>query len=290
MFAALAVFMTLTAPIQSLADNKAPQATEVSASEKTAASSQVVEDQGSSTPLVISRAMSGGFVVLLVLMILVSTSVVTWAIVVNKWRFLRKYDRLSGDFVKTFWDSRSLNDLNSRLGEYPDSPAKEMFRSGYAELVRGNQLRDQSPSLDIAVQAVMENLGRTLAKAKISERTRIEKHLPLLAVAASSAPFVGLFGTVWGIMNAFEGIAQSGNASLSAVAPGISEALIATAFGLAAAIPAAIAYNLFTARIRGMLMRLDGFTADFLNIVERYLVAGKQKPAASAPNPNQSPI
>jgi biopolymer transport protein TolQ len=286
---ALTCFALINQSLPLIADEKAPQATNLSPAEKAAAASQVVEEQGSSTPLIVSRAMSGGFVVVLVLLILVSTSIFTWAIVLNKWRFLRKYDRLSSEFVKTFWDSRSLNDLNSRLGDYPDSPAKEMFRSGYAELVRGNQLRDQSPSLDIAVQAVMENLSRTLSKAKITERTRIEKHLPILAVAASAAPFIGLFGTVWGIMNAFEGIAQSGNASLSAVAPGISEALIATAFGLAAAIPAAIAYNLFTARIRGMLMKLDGFTADFLNIVERYLVAGKQK-SANPTTPSQTTL
>src|SRR5690606_6864777 len=106
------------------------------------------------------------------------------------------------------------------------------------ELVRGSQLRDQGGSnAALAVKAAMENLNRALGKAKMFERRRMEKLLPVLAISASAAPFIGLFGTVWGIMGAFEGIARTGSASLAAVAPGISEALIATAFGLAAAIP-----------------------------------------------------
>ena len=106
----------------------------------------------------------------------------------------------------------------------------------------------------------------------------MEKLLPLLAIIASTGPFIGLFGTVWGIMNAFEGIAQTGSASLAAVAPGISEALIATAFGLAAAIPSVVGYNISNNHIRKILVHIDGFGSDFMNIVERYLVT-ENKPA-----------
>jgi biopolymer transport protein TolQ len=212
-----------------------------------------------------------------VLLTLVALSVLTWAALVAKWWYLRKISRSSDDFVKSFWDSRSLNDLNSRLSEHPYSPAREVFRSGYAELVRGTQLREHSQSGEMAVGAAIENLSRALQKAKMYERRRLENFQSLLATSASASPFIGLFGTVWGIMGSFEGIAQTGSASLAAVAPGISEALIATAFGLAAAIPAVVGFNFFNAQIRAQLINLDGFCADFLNIVERYLVTDKKQ-------------
>lgn len=234
------------------------------------------EDLGSS-PGVLSRAWQAGFVVFMTLLILVSSSVFGWVIIVGKWLELRKIGGSTESFIKSFWDSRSLNDLNSRLGEYPYSPTREVFRSGYAELARSNQMREQTSALELAIGAAMDNLNRTLQKAKLLERKRLEKNLAYLAIIASVTPFVGLFGTVWGIMNSFEGIARSGSASLASVAPGIAEALISTAFGLAAAIPAVIGYNLFNGRLRQQMMSVDGFCADFLNIVERYLVTEKSK-------------
>lgn len=135
----------------------------------------------------------------------------------------------------------------------------------------------------IVMNAAVDNLTRSLIKAKMAEKQKMERFLSLLAITASTSPFIGLFGTVWGIMGAFESIARSGSASLAAVAPGISEALIATAFGLAAAIPAVIGYNMANAKIRALLNQVDGFSADFLNIVERYLVSDKAKPSATAP-------
>lgn len=227
------------------------------------------------TPGIFSRAVSGGPVVFGVLMILVGLSITSWAALAAKLWHMRNLSRTSDSFVKSFWDSRSLNDLNSRLAEFPYSPVKEVFRCGYAELVRGSQLRDQASSQELAIGAAIDNLGRAMTKAKTHERRRMEKFQTFLAITASSSPFIGLFGTVWGIMNAFEGIARSGSASLAAVAPGISEALIATAFGLAAAIPAVVAYNIFGSKIRMQMSSLDGFGADFLNIVERYLVTDR---------------
>ncbi len=233
---------------------------------------------------IFDQAMRGGFVVFSVLLVLILFSILSWAVFITKFLSLRRMGSTSEDFIRSFWDSRSLNDLNSRLAEYPNSPAKEVFKSGYAELVRGSQLRDQASSLQLAVQVAVENMGRSLSKAKRLERKKMEKMLPLLAIIASSSPFIGLFGTVWGIMGAFEGIARSGNASLAAVAPGISEALIATAFGLAAAIPAVIGYNTANAKIRSMTTSIDGFTMDFLNIVERYLITEKKSnPSANSP-------
>mgnify|MGYP006281501297 CR=1 FL=1 len=248
-----------------------------SASSQVAASAEAVtESDVSDGSSIFSRAMRGGPVVFLVLLALVGMSVVTWGALVAKWWHFKRVTKASDAFVKSFWDSRSLNDLNSRLQEYPYSPAREIFRSGYAELVRGSQLREQAPSGELAVGAAIENLSRALNKAKMFERRRMERFQSLLATSASASPFIGLFGTVWGIMGAFEGIAQTGSASLAAVAPGISEALIATAFGLAAAIPAVIGFNFFNSLIRAQLVNLDGFCADFLNIVERYLVTDKK--------------
>ena len=138
-------------------------------------------------------------------------------------------------------------------------------------------MRETAITSEVAISAALDNLNRSLGKAKAHEKRRLEKFMPLLAIVSSASPFVGLFGTVWGIMGAFEGIARSGSASLAAVAPGISEALIATAFGLAAAIPAVIGYNIFASRVRNLSGNIDGFIADFLNIVERYLVSDRQK-------------
>lgn len=230
---------------------------------------------------IFTRALQGGWVVFLCLLLLVSMSVLTWGICIAKWFYLTRMTMTSDTFIKSFWDSRSLNDLNSRLQEYPYSPAREVFRSGYAELVRGSQLRDQASTADMAVGAAMDNLQRALNKSKMYERRRMEKYVSILAISASAAPFIGLFGTVWGIMGAFEGIAQTGSASLAAVAPGISEALIATAFGLAAAIPAVVGYNIFAGRIRGQMGAIDGFVSDFLNIVERYLVTDRNAKTAT---------
>jgi biopolymer transport protein TolQ len=208
---------------------------------------------------------------------LIGASIGCWVIIITKWKELQTINSATESFIKAFWDSRSLNDLNGRLQDYPYSPAREVFRSGYAELARSNQMRENTPSTELAISAAMDNLNRSLQKAKLLERKTLERNMNWLAIIASVAPFVGLFGTVWGIMNSFEGIARSGSASLAAVAPGIAEALTATAFGLGAAIPAVIGYNLFNGRLRFQMMAIDGFCSDFLNIVERYLVTEKSK-------------
>ena len=240
-------------------------------------------DGDASTPVefesqgIFSRALQGGFVVFSCLLLLIALSILSWAISIAKWIYLGRLGQTSEAFIKSFWDSRSLNELNTRLSEHPYSPVREVFRVGYSELVRSSQIRDQAQTSQVAVHAALDNLQRALQKGKLVERRKLEKFLALLSITASVSPFVGLFGTVWGIMNAFEGIARSGSASLAAVAPGISEALIATAFGLAAAIPAVVGYNIFVGKIRHLMSQVDGFGADFLNIVQRYLVTERPK-------------
>ena len=241
-----------------------------------------VETTTSAGTSIFARAFQGGIVVFTCLFILCSMSVLTWGILVAKVIYLGRVRRTGEAFAKSFWDSRSLNELNSRLQEYPYSPLKEAFRSGYGELVRSNQLREQSSHPELVVSAALDNLTRALGKSKSLERRRLERFMSVLAISASACPFIGLFGTVWGIMTSFEGIARTGSASLAAVAPGISEALISTAFGLAAAIPAVVGYNIFAAKIRYLMASLDAFVADFLNIVERYLVTDRSRGQAGS--------
>jgi biopolymer transport protein TolQ len=225
-----------------------------------------------------ARAWDGGPVVFSVLLMLIVLSILTWAVAVKKILQLAKLSMHSSQFIQHFWDSRSLNDLNTKLDQFTYSPVREVFRGGYGELMKNTGLKDMIAAGQHSIlQTCMNNLKRSIEKAKIVERQKLTELLPILAISASASPFIGLFGTVWGIMGAFEGIARTGNASLAAVAPGISEALIATAFGLGAAIPAVIGYNIANSRIRKLMLQIDQFSADFLNIVERYLVADKQK-------------
>jgi len=264
-------------------DASAKDASEATAGEGLEETATEVADFGSHS--ILTQAWRSGVVVFSVLLVLIAFSIISWAIFIWKLIVLKKHTATSEAFIKNFWESRSLNDLNSRLGEYPYSPAKEVFRTGYAELVRGSQMKETTTQQQLAINAAIDNLNRSLGKAKRLEKKKLESYLSLLAIIASSAPFIGLFGTVWGIMGSFEGIARTGSASLAAVAPGISEALIATAFGLLAAIPAVIGFNAANARIRNLISSLDGFCADFLNIVGRYLISEKKGGAATTQSP-----
>ncbi len=250
---------------------------QVSGAGGTGGAEEVVAEADLGGQSILERAVRGGILTFGVLMLLATLSIVSWAIIVAKWFYLRHVEEGSDGFVKSFWASRSLNELNSRLQKFPYSPAREIFRNGYAELVRGSQLREQAISGDLVLTVITDNLTRALQKGKLLERRRLERFLPFLAICASTSPFIGLFGTVWGIMNSFEGIARTGSASLAAVAPGISEALIATAFGLAAAIPAVVGYNIFNSKIRHHMLNLDGFSSDFLNIVARHVVGERAR-------------
>ena len=212
----------------------------------------------------------GGPVVMVVLLVLVLASVVSWAIIVWKWRQLRRAQDESVRFLETFWQSKRLDAIYHRAETLGSSPISQVFRAGYVEL---SKVTAQSKEGEAAMSerlGGLENVERALKRAAVAEVTHLEARVPFLGTTASAAPFVGLFGTVWGIMRAFHDIYQVGSANLATVAKPISEALIATAVGLAAAIPAVVAYNYFIARIRVLDSEMTNFSSDFLNIVKRH--------------------
>jgi len=218
---------------------------------------------------VFSLVTGSGPVVQGVLYILVLCSVGTWAIAFFKYRQLREARRQSADFVRVFWDTKNLTTIYEAVDDLPSSPVAQVFRGGYREVVRLNKDRqDDSAAAAGRVDAVERAMRRTIN----AQVTDLERNLTFLASTASAAPFIGLFGTVWGIMNAFLGLSMSQTSSIQAVAPGIAEALIATATGLAAAIPAVIAYNYFAREIRVLAGEMQNFASEFLNIVERHFL------------------
>jgi biopolymer transport protein TolQ len=202
-----------------------------------------------------------GLVAKLVLLTLLIFSLISWAIILTKWSLLRRARVQSGRFVRAFRKAQRLQDIGAVADQFRPSPLVGVFEGGFEEYKRqlsgtGGFLR--SP---LAVQRGMQ-IGAS------EEITRLERNVPWLAITAAVTPFIGLFGTVWGIIDAFHGLGTAGAATLRAVAPGISEALITTAAGLAAAIPAVIAYNLIGSSIREFAARSDDFTLEFLNAVE----------------------
>jgi biopolymer transport protein TolQ len=210
---------------------------------------------------IVDMLSNSGAVAKLVLLVLVIFSLISWAIILTKWSLLRRARVQSGRFVRAFRKAQRLQDVGAVADQFRPSPLVGVFEGGFEEYKRqlsgpGGLLR--SP---LAVQRAMQ-IGAS------EEITRMERNMPWLAITAAVTPFIGLFGTVWGIIDAFHGLGTAGAATLRAVAPGISEALITTAAGLAAAIPAVIAYNLIGSSIREFAARSDDFALEFLNAVE----------------------
>lgn len=219
--------------------------------------------------------MNAGPMVQFVLLLLLFFSIASWTIIIVKFRYLRKAFRESSAFTDFFWKSRDLSEAFSKSKQLKGSPVARVFRVGYLELKRVSQSGtgaagegEPSPEANHRFMGT-DNIQRALRRATSTEVTRMIQMVPFLATTGNTTPFIGLFGTVWGIMNSFHGIGLRGSASLAVVAPGISEALVATAAGLAAAIPAVIAYNYFSQKVRTIESELHSFSADFLNIVER---------------------
>jgi len=214
--------------------------------------------------------LNAGPVVKLVMAVLVYFSVVSWAIIFYKLLVIHRATRDSLRFLDFFWAKKRFDTISLGLKDYAHSPLTVLFRDGYQELAKGQRKRegdDEHPlSADLGGSG---NVARALRRATTQEMHRLEKYLTFLATTGSTAPFIGLFGTVWGIMDSFHGIGKTGSASLAVVAPGISEALIATALGLAAAIPAVVAYNHFLNKVNVLTGEMDNFSQEFLNIVER---------------------
>ncbi len=191
-------------------------------------------------------------IALSVLAILLTFSVISWSIILLKLFTLRRASNSSAEFSDLFWKIRRLDQVFEESRRFDKSPIAQVFRKGYQEL-RADDL----------------SLEHTLRKASMAEMKELESQVSFLATVGSTSPFIGLFGTVVGIMSSFEQIGARGSASLATVAPGIAEALVATAAGLLAAIPAVIAYNYFSNRIRLMAVEIETFSSDFLNIARR---------------------
>ncbi|MFQ5479410.1 MAG: protein TolQ [Candidatus Binatia bacterium] len=221
---------------------------------------------------VLDMISGSGPVVQGVLYLLILVSIASWTIIIFKARQISVARRASARFIKLFWKTRNLTEVSRSCSELPENPVTEVFRAGYDELVRlRTRKRGSSETLTTELSGV-DNVDRAMRRAASLQRVKLEKQLTFLATTASSAPFVGLFGTVWGIMNSFMGLSAGGSSSIQAVAPGISEALVATAMGLAAAIPALVAYNHFARRAAVLSGDMDNFASEFLNIAERHFL------------------
>lgn len=218
---------------------------------------------------------NAGPMVKFVILLLLGFSLASWTIIFMKHITLKKSGAASKDFLDSFWKSKNLAEAYRLVQDWPGCPEATIFSHGYTELQKLGKTRDMEKSehtLDMQL-AAMDNLKRALRKAQNMEASRLGRFLSLLATTGSATPFIGLFGTVWGIMASFQEIGMRGSASLAVVAPGISEALVATAAGLAVAIPAVVFYNYYSNLLIELENDMQNFSSDFLNLVERDLLA-----------------
>jgi len=228
----------------------------------------------------LSMILDAGAMVQFVLLLLLIFSVVSWAIILMKHRSIKKVKRENDLFLDSYMKSNKLSEIFPESKKFKHSSIAEVFQAGYAELIKITKVMQESASAreseDPAVipmeMKAVDNVERAMNRTCSAEVTKLESTLGFLATTGSASPFIGLFGTVWGIMNTFKSIGARGSATLAVVAPGISEALIATAAGLAAAIPAVIFYNYYLNQVKTMAMEMDNFTSELLNIIERYYV------------------
>jgi biopolymer transport protein TolQ len=212
-----------------------------------------------------------GLVVQIVLVVLCLFSVISLGIIFFKFRQVYRANSQSEKFLDFFWKVKKFDSINAQLDRFTDSPLAVLFSEGFSELKKLMEKGDEREEPEVISTDLggVENISRALRRATTSEITRLEKYLTFLATTGSTAPFIGLFGTVWGIMTAFKGIGETGSASLAVVAPGIAEALVATAVGLVAAIPAVMGYNHFQHKIKVLISEMDSFSTEYLNIVQR---------------------
>jgi biopolymer transport protein TolQ len=225
----------------------------------------------------LSIILSGSPIVQFVLLLLLAFSIGSLGVILYKFRQLRAARKQSERFLEIFWEAKNLAAISNASVELKQSPVAHVFRSGYQELQRFTRSSTkksgtwggEAESTDLGG---IENVERAMRRATNQEVTRLEKALTFLATTASTSPFVGLFGTVWGVMTAFRGLTTAQTSSIQAVAPGIAEALVATAVGLAAAIPAVVAFNHFAREIRVLTADMENFSAEFLNIAERHFI------------------
>jgi len=215
--------------------------------------------------------LNASLVVKSVMAMLMLASFASWIMIFQRFFFLGKAKRALRQFEDRFWSGVDLGQLFREVSEHPqsDGGAEEIFRAGIKEYTRLTTQKNYDP------EAVMEGVERSMRVALAREEEKLDAHLPFLASVGSTSPYVGLFGTVWGIMNSFRGLANMQQATLSSVAPGISEALVATAMGLFAAIPAVLAYNRFSAASSNLLNNYETFAEEFSSILHRRVHASK---------------
>ena len=228
---------------------------------------------------VVNLITDAGPVVKVVLLLLFLMSLVSWTIIFSKSFVLKRASKRSEKFLELYNASGNFGNLYSST-KHIGGPIAEVFRAGYTEILKlrrasgatQNPESKSGPEVIVNELGVVELVERALKRTMASEAAKLESSLIFLATTGSAAPFIGLFGTVWGIMTSFIGLAGSqGVPTLQAVAPGIAEALVATAIGLAAAIPAVIAYNYFISRVKRIDIEMENFSSEFLNIVDRYI-------------------
>ena len=219
---------------------------------------QVVGLGGSTDFSIIQLFLRADFVVKSVIIILIAASIYSWALIFEKQRLFKKIEKSTNNFEEKFWKSKSAENFYNNLSNKDQDPLTNIFQSAMVELIK---TKSKSSSVQSA------RVSRVLEISGDKEINLIEKHFIFLATVGSTAPFIGLFGTVWGIMNSFQSIAISRNTSLAIVAPGIAEALFATALGLLAAVPAVVAYNKFTSDSRKYSGRIENFSKRFISII-----------------------
>ena len=219
---------------------------------------QVVGLGGSTDFSIIQLFLRADFVVKSVIIILIAASIYSWALIFEKQRLFKKIEKSTNNFEEKFWKSKSAENFYNNLSNKDQDPLTNIFQSAMVELIK---TKSKSSSVQSA------RVSRVLEISGDKEINLIEKHFTFLATVGSTAPFIGLFGTVWGIMNSFQSIAISRNTSLAIVAPGIAEALFATALGLLAAVPAVVAYNKFTSDSRKYSGRIENFSKRFISII-----------------------
>ncbi len=217
-----------------------------------------------------------GPMVKLVLLTLLIFSVISWAIIIYKMLLLRKIEKETSAFYDIFWDKRQFPLIAGVAKNYENTPLSALFLSAYSELksiMKGAEPVevDTGEGAGIITRTNLERIERILVKTGAIETARLEYAVPFLATTGNTAPFIGLFGTVWGIMNSFRSIGAKGAANLAVVAPGISEALVATAVGLIVAIPAVVGYNHLLSRTVRITREMDNFSADLINVIEKQL-------------------
>lgn len=222
--------------------------------------------------------MHASFIVQAVILVLIALSIMCWGIAWNKYQDLKQVQEANKVFDNLFWKSTSLDELSEKIDSFKSSSHARVFKAAYTEMKKISESpmlnKNFNNETEPPLLAGIDNLERSMRKAIENELSSLESRLTILATTGSTGPFIGLFGTVWGIMSSFQMIGQTGSASLAAVAPGISEALITTAIGLAAAIPAVMMYNHFITEIKREESQLNNFSSDFLNIVKRNFFRG----------------